>query len=287
VKSATENSEQNIVAIVPARLSSTRLPNKLLLPIAGKPLILWTVEQAKKARCISRVIVAADSEEIFRVVESSGGEALMTSANHQSGSDRIAEVAETLPAGSIVVNVQGDEPLIHPSTIERAVEAILENDSIQMATTCERIDDVRDILSSDVVKVVADEENFALYFSRSPIPFPREAVKKFGGLENALRADENLFPLFSQAHGTLRLPARVFAALYENAADEFGKNRNARTAPRFGKQRANKSRRSFGNFNRRGYAGRFRARRKNHRRARRHSAVNYLRLYFSNHARRY
>jgi 3-deoxy-manno-octulosonate cytidylyltransferase (CMP-KDO synthetase) len=213
VKSATKNSEQNIIAIIPARLLSTRLPNKLLLPIAGKPLILWTVEQAKKARNISRVIVAADSKEIFRVVEASDGEALMTSDRHQSGSDRIAEVAETLPAGSIIVNVQGDEPLIHPSTIERAVEAILENDSIQMATTCEPIHDIKDVLSSDVVKVVSDQENFALYFSRSPIPFPREAVKKFGSLENALREDKNLLLLFRK-HTGLYVYRREFLLRY-------------------------------------------------------------------------
>ncbi len=213
MKSATKSSEQNIIAIVPARLSSTRLPNKLLLPLAGKSLILWTVEQAKKARCISRVIVATDSEEIFHVVEASGSEAMMTSARHQSGSDRIAEVAEMLPADSIIVNVQGDEPLIHPSTIERAVEAILENDSIQMATTCEPIHDIKDVLSSDVVKIVTDKENFALYFSRSPIPFPREAVKKFGSLENALRADKNLLLLFRK-HTGLYVYRREFLLRY-------------------------------------------------------------------------
>jgi len=213
VKSATKNPEQNIIAIVPARLLSTRLPNKLLLPIAGKPLILWTVEQAKKARRISRIIVATDSEEIYRVVQASGGEAVMTSANHQSGSDRIAEVAETLPADSIIVNVQGDEPLIPPSTIEKAIDAILDNDSIQMATTCEPIHDIKDVLSSDVVKVVADKDGFALYFSRSPIPFPREAVKKFGSLENALREDKNLLSIYRK-HTGLYVYRREFLLSY-------------------------------------------------------------------------
>jgi 3-deoxy-manno-octulosonate cytidylyltransferase (CMP-KDO synthetase) len=213
VKFPSKNPVQNVIAIVPARLLSTRLPNKLLLPIAGKPLVLWTIEQAKKARHVSRVIVACDSEEILRVARASGVEAVMTSANHQSGSDRIAEVAETLPAGSIIVNVQGDEPLIHPSTIERAVEAVMLDDSIQMATTCEPIDDVKDILSSDVVKVVIDEAGFALYFSRSPIPFPREAVKKFGSLENALRNEESLLSLYRK-HTGLYVYRREFLLRY-------------------------------------------------------------------------
>ena len=213
MKSATRNPEQNVIAIVPARLLSTRLPNKLLLPIAGKPLILWTIEQTKKARNIARVIVATDSEEIYRVVQANGGEAVMTSADHQSGSDRIAEVAETLPTDSIIVNVQGDEPLISPATIEKAVEVILKNDLIQMATTCEPIHDIKDVLSSDVVKVITDEEDFALYFSRSPIPFPRDAVKKYGSLESALRKDNNLLSIYRK-HTGLYVYRREFLLRY-------------------------------------------------------------------------
>ena len=206
-------SPQHIIVVIPARLASTRLPDKLLLPLAGKPLILWTVEQAKKARNIFRVIVATDSREILRVVEESGNEAVLTAASHQSGSDRIAEVAANLPAGSIIVNVQGDEPLISPQTIEKAVAAILENGSIQIATTCELIHDAKDVLSSDVVKVVTDENDFALYFSRSPIPFPREAVKKFGSLENALREDADLIAQFRK-HTGLYVYRREFLLEY-------------------------------------------------------------------------
>ena len=192
---------QNIIAVIPARLFSTRLANKLLLELNGKPLILHTLEQTKKARQISRVIVATDSAEILRIVEASGGEAVLTSDAHQSGSDRIAEVAENLPLNSIVVNVQGDEPLISPKTIESAVEAILNDDSIRMATTCEKIYDAKDVTSPDVVKVVTDENDFALYFSRSPIPFPRDAVKKYGTLENALQNEPNLLSLFRKHTG--------------------------------------------------------------------------------------
>ncbi len=208
-----KNQQKNIIAIIPARLFSTRLPNKLLLPIAGKPLIIWTLEQAKKARNISRVIVAADSEEILRVVRESGNEAILTSETHQSGSDRIAEVAESLPANSIIVNVQGDEPLISPVTIEKAVDAILQDDAIQMATTCEPIDDMNDVLSSDVVKVVTDENDFALYFSRSPIPFPRDAVKQYGSLKNALQNEPDLIKLFRK-HTGLYVYRREFLLKY-------------------------------------------------------------------------
>jgi len=164
-------------------------------------LILWTVEQAKKARNVSRVIVATDSEDILKVVQMSGNTAMLTAENHQSGSDRIAEVAQNLSENSIIVNVQGDEPLISPQTIEKAVDAILRDDTIDIATTCESIFDARDVLSPDVVKVVTDENDFALYFSRSPIPFPRDAVKKYETLEKALQADKNLLSLYRKHTG--------------------------------------------------------------------------------------
>ncbi|HXG82407.1 MAG TPA: 3-deoxy-manno-octulosonate cytidylyltransferase [Pyrinomonadaceae bacterium] len=205
--------EQNIIAIIPARLESTRLPNKLLLDLAGKPLILRTVEQAAKAKNVSRVIVATDSEEILRVVRANDFEAVLTSAKHQSGSDRIAEVAETLEDDSIIVNVQGDEPLISPATIESAVEAILHDNSIDIATTCEPIDDIKDVLSPDVVKVVTDENDFALYFSRFPIPFPREAVKKYGTLENAFNNEKDLISVYRK-HTGLYVYRREFLLKY-------------------------------------------------------------------------
>ena len=213
MKHTANKSFKTVIAIIPARRASTRLPNKLLLPIAGKALILRTIEQAKKARNVSRVIVATDSEEILRVVETSGNEAVLTAEKHQSGSDRIAEVAETLSENSIIVNVQGDEPLISPRTIEKAIDAILQNDSIEMATTCEPIHDARDVLSADVVKVVSDENDFALYFSRSPVPFPREAVRKYGTLENALREEKDLLALFRK-HTGLYVYRREFLLKY-------------------------------------------------------------------------
>lgn len=192
----------------------------MLLPLAGKPLILHTIERAKAARNISRVIVATDSEEILNIIKESGNEAVLTSENHQSGSDRIAEVAANLPENSIIVNVQGDEPLIPASTIERAVEAIFESDEIQMTTTCEPIEEAQDVLSPDVVKVVTDENGFALYFSRSPIPFARDAVKKHGSLENALRNEPELISLYRK-HTGLYVYRREFLLRYTKLKQTF------------------------------------------------------------------
>lgn len=196
-----KKSPQPVYAIIPARLHSTRLERKLLLEIAGKPLILHTLEQAKKAKNIHQVIVATDSREILNIVKDSGNEAVLTSEKHKSGSDRIAEVAEKLPENSVIVNVQGDEPLISPKTIESAVGEVLKDEAIAIATTCEKIEDFRDVLSPDTVKVVTDKKGFAVYFSRLPIPFPREAVKKHGSLKNALQEDKDLLLLYRKHTG--------------------------------------------------------------------------------------
>jgi len=195
------NPRKNIIAVIPARYSSTRLEGKLLLPINGKPLILLTLEQTRKARNITRVIVATDDEKILNVILENGYEAVLTSPHHQSGSDRIAEVAENLPEDSIIVNVQGDEPLISPNTIETAVEALLEDNAADIVTTCEKIENYKDVLSADVVKVVTDKNGYALYFSRSPIPSPRDAVKKYGSLKNALQNEASLLSLYRKHTG--------------------------------------------------------------------------------------
>jgi len=195
------NPRKSVYAIIPARFSSTRLAGKLLREIAGKPLILHTLEQTKQARNINEVIVATDSNEILQIVQNSGNNAVMTSETHQSGSDRIAEVAENLPEHSIIVNVQGDEPTISPRTIETAVETMLNDDSADIVTTCERIADVSDVVSPDCVKVVTDENGYALYFSRSPIPFMREKVRQYGGIEAAINAEKELIEHFRKHTG--------------------------------------------------------------------------------------
>ena len=164
------------VAIIPARYGSTRLPGKALLPLAGIPMVMHVVERASRALNVSRVIVATDDERILRSVQNHGGEARMTSPEHTSGTDRVAEVAATLDA-EVFVNVQGDEPLIEPSTIDAAIKPLLDDDTglVQISTTSEPITEVEDVFNPSVVKVVSDAYGDALYFSRSPIPFVRPA----------------------------------------------------------------------------------------------------------------
>ncbi len=193
--------QQNVIAIIPARYASTRLPGKLLREIAGKPLILHTLGQAAKAHNVSRVIVATDDERIFRVVADAGGEAVMTSTEHRSGSDRIAEVATHLPANSIVVNVQGDEPMISSRVIEAAVDTFVSDDAADIATTCESITESDELISANVVKVATDECGYAIYFSRSPIPYPREDVSGYHSLEEAISSKPQILTLFRKHTG--------------------------------------------------------------------------------------
>ena len=185
-----ENTQKNVIAIIPARYSSVRLPGKMLLQIAGKPLILHTVERAKHAKTVDRVIVATDDERILNAVVESGNEGVMTSPDHRSGSDRIAEVAENLPAGSIIVNVQGDEPLIAPDTIDAAVYALKDDNAAEMSTTSEPIGDILELLNSNVVKVVVGNNGYAIYFSRSPVPFLRDAALRHGGDQDSAIIEE-------------------------------------------------------------------------------------------------
>lgn len=197
-----KNPQQIVIAIIPARYSSTRLPGKMLREIAGKPLILRTLEQAKKARTVERVIVATDDERILNVVADAGGEAVMTSTEHASGSDRIAEVARNLPEGSIIVNVQGDEPLISPETIDAAVNALIDDPDADMATTCEPIESLAELVNGNNVKVVVGDNGYALHFSRSPMPWPREAALRYGGDPNkAIEAEPELLANYRKHTG--------------------------------------------------------------------------------------
>ena len=193
------------VAIVPARLASTRLPGKALIDIAGKPMVCWVVERARLARNVDRVIVATDSQEIADAVQSRGFEAILTSAHHTSGTDRVAEVAAQISDAEIIVNVQGDEPLISPETIERAVDVmageISKQDGAGIVTTWEPIDSLDDLLNPDLVKVVVNENEMAIYFSRSPIPYPRDAAKRHGSPEAALISEPELFKNFRKHTG--------------------------------------------------------------------------------------
>ncbi|MDX2032290.1 MAG: 3-deoxy-manno-octulosonate cytidylyltransferase [Blastocatellia bacterium] len=205
-----------IAAIIPARYASSRLPGKPLLEIGGTPMILRVVAQARKARGIDRVIVATDDERVFTAVAAAGEEARMTSPAHRTGTDRLAEVAATL-AEEIIVNVQGDEPLISPATIEAALAPLLADSSIVMSTTSEPIESAEDVLNPNVVKVVTDREGFALYFSRNPIPFPRSAALAAGSIEAALRAQPALLGLYAK-HTGLYVYRREFLLRYAGLA---------------------------------------------------------------------
>jgi len=193
------------VAIVPARLASTRLPGKALIEIAGKPLVRWVAERAQAAANVDRVIVATDSQQIIDVFESSEIEAVLTAPDHTSGTDRVAEVAAQIPDAKIIVNVQGDEPLISPATIERAVDTmaaeIAKPNGAGIVTTWEPIESIDDLLNPDLVKVVLDENEHGIYFSRSPIPYPRDAVKRHGSPDTALRNEPELLKLFRKHTG--------------------------------------------------------------------------------------
>jgi len=171
-----------------------------LLSIAGKPLIVWVAKRASVAHSVWRVIVATDDERIRDAVNSAGFEARMTRDDHKSGTDRVAEVARTIETG-IIVNVQGDEPLIDPATIDCAVSALTADKKAQMATTCEPISDINDVLNAAVVKVTIDNDDYAKSFSRNPIPFPNQAVQQYGSIEAALRNEPALLFSFRKHTG--------------------------------------------------------------------------------------
>jgi len=174
-----------VVGIIPARYQSTRLPGKPLALIQGKPMIWHVYQQAKKSRYLGDVIVATDDGRIVEAVESFGGKAVLTSSEHRTGTDRLAEVAQDLTA-EIIVNIQGDEPLMQPEMIDQAIQPLLEDQTLVMSTLKKKIENQEELKSPHVVKVVTDQHNRALYFSRSLLPFPREktaqAVYKHIGL---------------------------------------------------------------------------------------------------------
>ncbi|MDY6029004.1 MAG: 3-deoxy-manno-octulosonate cytidylyltransferase [Acidaminococcaceae bacterium] len=161
-----------VLCVIPARYASTRLPGKPLSMIAGKPMIQHVYERASLAQLPDEVIVATDSEEVLQAVEAFGGKAVMTSPDHPSGTDRLAEVALMYPEADIIVNVQGDEPMIPPEVIDRLASSFENSEEQQMATLKVRMSEA-DYDNPAAVKVVTDLNGFALYFSRSLLPYPR------------------------------------------------------------------------------------------------------------------
>lgn len=160
------------VGIIPARYRSTRFEGKVLALIAGKPMVQHVYERATQAKRLSQVIIATDDERVAKVAEAFGAHVALTSPEHPSGTDRVAEVAVSLEC-DVVVNIQGDEPLLDPNAIDAAVEPFIREAKLWMSTLATPIDNRTDYVNPNVVKVVVDEQGYALYFSRSPIPFFR------------------------------------------------------------------------------------------------------------------
>ena len=161
-----------VVGIIPSRYQSTRLPGKALANIAGAPMVEHVHRRASEAKLLDAVVVATDDQRIADAVDAFGGTAVMTDAIHPSGTDRLAEVAAAL-TGDIIVNIQGDEPTIAPEAIDSAVKLLLDRPADQMATLRRRIDDPADLANPSVVKLVTDSDGYALYFTRSAVPFVR------------------------------------------------------------------------------------------------------------------
>ncbi|MEN3001078.1 MAG: 3-deoxy-manno-octulosonate cytidylyltransferase [Armatimonadota bacterium] len=165
-----------VIGVIPARMAATRLPGKPLLPIAGKPMIQWVWERARQAKTLDELYIATPDAEIMQAAESFGAQAMLTSHAHRSGTDRLAEVARRTD-GTIYVNIQGDEPLLDPRGIDRAVQPLLDDPVVMMSSLyCLAQPHEYDLPS--VVKVVLDQQGNALYFSRSRIPYPREATEQ-------------------------------------------------------------------------------------------------------------
>ncbi len=161
------------VAIIPSRYGSTRLPGKPLLELGGKSLVQHVYERTQQARCISEVWVATDDRRIAEATERFGGKVLLTSPAHRTGTDRVAEAARTISA-DLIVNVQGDEPLIDPKVIDQAIAPFTKKPDLPMSTLAKTTASAKSLHDPNVVKVVVDRKGFALYFSRSPIPFVRD-----------------------------------------------------------------------------------------------------------------
>ena len=160
----------DVIGVIPARYSSTRFEGKVLADILGKPMIQHVWERAKEAIVLDDLIIACDDDSVAHVAREFGAKVVMTSKGHTCGTDRIIEVVNPLDV-KIVMNIQADEPLIHPTMIDNLARALLDDSEISMATIVKRIENAKELNEPNVVKVVVDKNNFALYFSRGTIPF--------------------------------------------------------------------------------------------------------------------
>ena len=174
--------EKQTAIIIPARYGSSRLEGKPLLRAAGKYIIQWVWEKASKCKGIDRVIVATDDERIYNACQEFGAEVEMTSTEHKSGSDRIAEVAKRHEEIGYIINLQGDEPLIEEANIELVRKGVVEDDTADISTLVREITDMDEVINPNLVKCIFDVNNYAMYFSRSKIPYERnEGKSKFYG----------------------------------------------------------------------------------------------------------
>ena len=181
------------MAVIPARWASTRFPGKPLADILGKPMIQWVSEQAQKANLINEVVIATDDERIYDAVLDFGGQAVMTSPNHQSGTDRVAEVVSNIEC-DIVVNVQGDEPLIPSENIDLVIKPLLDSGDLSVSTLMIAIHSWSEMLDPNICKVVVDNVGRALYFTRAPLPYNRDhgCVDK-SKVDNEVGANQIIF----------------------------------------------------------------------------------------------
>ena len=165
-----------ILCVIPARYASTRLPGKPLADIAGKPMICRVYERASEAECIAETLVATDDQRVYDAVKAEGGKAMMTAKDHPTGTDRLAEVAAAYPDMDLIITVQSDEPLIEPKLIDELAAVFDEDPGLRMATVMTEMKDAAEQRNPNNVKVVTDQNGYALYFSRSLLPYPRNAV---------------------------------------------------------------------------------------------------------------
>lgn len=174
--------DKQTAVIIPARYGSSRLQGKQLIEVGGKPIIQWVFEKAVQATLADRIIIATDNQQIYETSLMFGAEAEMTLESHNSGSDRIAEVAERHPEIGYIVNLQGDEPMIDPENIDKIIRMVKFDENADVSTLVTEIKDMKEVENPNLVKCVFDSNNYALYFSRSKIPYERnEGHAKFYG----------------------------------------------------------------------------------------------------------
>lgn len=178
-----------VAAIIPARYNATRFPGKPLVLLKGKPLIQHVYEHASRASLVNSILVATDDQRIYDTVINFGGRVVMTAGSHESGTDRIAEAAAHIEC-DYVINVQGDEPFIEPQMIDDVIDLLYNDDNVSISTLAKRVTDVNEIFSPHVVKVVMDDDGYALYFSRAPIPYHRDEFLESGVMSRELQVEQ-------------------------------------------------------------------------------------------------